>query len=186
MLDAKNMAPATSGNYSMRLDDGSIAMTVSGFHKGRLVNDNIMRIDHEGRPLENKKPSAETALHIQVYSKYPNAKAILHVHSVPGCVLSRLTNEDIELKGYEMLKVFPGIETHETSVTIPSVANSQNMNTLSAELESKLKDDTPAYLIRDHGFYVWGRDMNEALNICEGLEYLLTCEVELYKARRAA
>lgn len=186
MLDAKNMAPATSGNYSMRLDNGEIAMTVSGFHKGRLVNDNIMRVDSEGRPLENKKPSAETALHIQIYDRYPDANAILHVHSVPGCVLSRLHKNDVELAGYEMLKVFAGVETHETSVLIPAVDNSQDMDVLSSALEPKLKDDTPAYLIRDHGFYVWGRDMDEALNICEGLEYLLTCEVEIFKARSAA
>ncbi len=186
VLDAKNMAPATSGNYSARLNDGSIAMTVSGFHKGRLKPENIMRLDYEGAPLENKKPSDETLLHIQLYKFFPAAQAILHVHSVPGSVLTRLQSGDVTLQGYEMLKVFPGIETHETSVAIPVVENSQDMEKLSAEVAQKITPDTPAYLIRDHGFYVWGESVGEALNICEGLEYLLSCEVELYKIKARA
>ena len=31
------MVPATSGNFSARLADGRIAITVSGRHKGRLT-----------------------------------------------------------------------------------------------------------------------------------------------------
>lgn len=35
-LYAQGMVPATSGNFSARLDDGTMAITVSGRHKGRL------------------------------------------------------------------------------------------------------------------------------------------------------
>ncbi len=34
-LDQRGLAPATGGNYSIRLSDGSLAVTVSGAHKGR-------------------------------------------------------------------------------------------------------------------------------------------------------
>ncbi|MBY0521112.1 MAG: class II aldolase/adducin family protein, partial [Sphingomonas sp.] len=50
-LDGKGWAPATAGNYSMRLADGSFAITVSGWHKGRLTEDGVMRVDAEGRSL---------------------------------------------------------------------------------------------------------------------------------------
>lgn len=62
-IDHKGWVPATSGNFSARLSDGTIAITVSGKHKGRLQTDDIMRIDAGGRSLDGKKPSAETLLH---------------------------------------------------------------------------------------------------------------------------
>ncbi len=35
-LYARGMVPATSGNFSARLSNGDILITVSGAHKGRL------------------------------------------------------------------------------------------------------------------------------------------------------
>jgi methylthioribulose-1-phosphate dehydratase len=183
VLDSKNMAPATSGNYSMRLNDGTFAMTVSGNHKGRLNSHDIMRMDENAKPLEDKKPSAEAVLHTQIYKFFPGANAVLHVHSLPGAVLTRISKNDVVLEGYEMLKIFPGIATHDVSVTIPVFENSQDMEILSANVEKKISADVPAYLIRDHGFYVWGSDIEQCVNMCEALEYLFSCEVETLKIR---
>jgi methylthioribulose-1-phosphate dehydratase len=185
LLDLRNLAPATSGNYSMRLNDGRIAMTVSGKHKGRLQKEDIMLIDAEGNALEDKRPSAETLLHTQIYKLFPQTNAILHAHSVPGVVLNRLQKTDLVLAGYEMLKIFPGIETHEVSVTIPVFENAQDMNILCADVENKINKDIPVYLIRDHGFYAWGKTMAEAGYICEALEHMLACEMEMYKIKNA-
>jgi len=183
-LDARGLAPATSGNYSVRLKDGRIAVTVSGRHKGRLTSDDVMAVDSEGRPLEDKKPSDETKLHIQIYAAHPNAQAILHIHSVPGAVITRLNRADeIVIEGYEMLKAFPGVKTHETNIAVPVVDNSQDMNILSSALAGKITSGIPAYIIRDHGFYVWGKDMAEAERVAEALEYLLSCEMETMKIR---
>lgn len=187
LLDAKNMAPATSGNYSMRLDDGAFAVTVSGYHKGRLVPDYIMRVDDAGKALEAKRPSAETLLHTQIYRHFPDANAILHVHSTAGVVLTRWCKEDIFLEGYEMLKIFPGIETHDVRVKLHAVDNTQDMQAMCAELETPLQNlDVDAYIIRDHGFYVWGRDMETCVNMCEAVDHMLTVEVELLKIRGLA
>ena len=181
-LDGRGLAPATSGNYSVRLKDGRIAVTVSGRHKGKLTVADVMLVDAQAKPLEAKTPSAETELHAQIYALYPEAGAILHVHSLPGVVLTRDKGVNaITLERYEMLKAFPGITTHDVRIDIPVVDNSQDMNILSEALKRNLKQDVHAYLIRDHGFYVWGRDMAEAERIAEALEYLLTCELELKK-----
>ncbi len=183
-LDARGLAPATSGNYSMRLKDGTVAITVSGAHKGRLGESDVMAVDGGGRALEDKKPSAETLLHTQIYRLFPEANAILHIHSVPGAVLTRIDrSDDVVFAGYEMLKAFPGISTHETSIAVPVFDNSQDMGVLSRDVEKRLKPGAPAYIIRDHGFYVWGRDMPEAERIAEALEYLLSCEVEALKIK---
>src|SRR5271155_3808720 len=66
-LDARGLAPATSGNFSVRVGDGQIAVTVSGRHKGRLTRDDVMLVNNAGAALENKRPSAETGLHTQLY-----------------------------------------------------------------------------------------------------------------------
>jgi methylthioribulose-1-phosphate dehydratase len=183
-LDGRGLAPATSGNYSIRLPDGRIVITVSGIHKGKLTKADIMTMDTAGKPLEDKKPSDEALLHSQIYRLYPEAAAILHVHSVPGTVVTRLNPlNEIILIGNEMLKVMPGIKTHDTSITVPVVDNSQDMQELSGALEDRFRKNVPAYLIREHGFYVWGKDMAEAERIAEGLEYLLACEMETMKIK---
>jgi len=187
LLHSMGMAPATSGNYSMRLDDGSFAVTVSGFHKGRLEPDNVMRVCGEGKALEDKKPSAETLLHSQIYRLFPDANACLHVHSTAGVILTRLTRAVIHLKGYEMLKIFPGIHSHDVSVKLLAVENTQDMQALCDVLEKPLpKVDIPAYIIRNHGFYVWGKDMESCLNMCEAMDHMLSVEVSIRKLRAHA
>jgi len=186
-LDARGLAPATSGNYSVRLSDGRIAVTVSGRHKGRLGRDDVMLVDTDGVALEGKKPSAETALHTVIYRLYPQANAVLHVHSVPVVTLTRHLRVagEILLEGYEMLKAFPGITTHEVTVGIPVFDNSQDIATLAREVavdcDRRRRDgqtEVPAYLIRGHGAYGWGKNMEEAERVIEALEHLLTCEIE--------
>jgi methylthioribulose-1-phosphate dehydratase len=197
-LDARGLAPATSGNYSVRLADGRIAVTVSGRHKGRLRQEDVMLVDADGvalEPLENQKPSAETALHLVIYRLYPRANAVLHVHSVPAVALTRYLPraQGIRLENYEMLKAFPGIKTHETAIEIPVFENSQDVPALAREVGESIgrrvgasEAQAPAYLIRGHGVYGWGRDLEEAERVIEGLEHLLSCEIESIRLRAGA
>lgn len=186
-LDARGLAPATSGNYSVRLNDGRIAVTVSGRHKGRLGREDIMLVDADGVPLEDKKPSAETALHLVIYQLYPRVNAVLHVHSVPVVAITRHLSKasELRLQGYEMLKAFPGITTHETAIGIPVFENSQDIASLAREVGQEVgrraqlaAAQAPAYLIRGHGAYGWGTHLEEAERVIEGLEHLLSCEIE--------
>jgi methylthioribulose-1-phosphate dehydratase len=187
-LDARGLAPATAGNYSVRLDDGSIAVTVSGAHKGRLTAEDVMRVDGAGRPLDAKRPSAETLLHCLVYELDAGAGAVLHTHSVSGTVLSRALGDTITLTGYELLKIFPGIDTHDTSIALPLVDNSQDMAALAEELRPLIAAQQPiipAFYIRGHGLYAWGATMDAAENMVEAVEFLLTCAWEELKHQGA-
>lgn len=180
-LDSMGLAPATSGNYSVRLGHHEIAITRSGAHKGFLSETDIMRVDQEGAPLEDKKPSAETLLHCSIYKLFPNVNAILHTHSIAATSLSRMTKSDaLCLKGYEMLKAYNEIETHDTEVQLPIFDNMQDIETLSALTEKTLKRQ-PAYIIRNHGIYGWGADMNEAMRVIEATEFMISCELECAK-----
>src|SRR5580658_4713885 len=190
-LDGRGLALATTGNYSVRLDDGRIAVTVSGRHKGRLTADDVTQIDLQGRPLDARLPSAEAILHACVYRLYPATHAVLHVHSVASITLTRLlpSAADVVLEGYETLKIFPGIHTHETRVAIPVLNNSQDMPELAVELESRLAQLQPppcAFLLRGHGIYAWGATVDEAEHLVEALEQLLSCELEALRVGRGA
>lgn len=180
-LDNKGWAPATAGNYSMRLDDGSFAVTVSGRHKGRLTPDDVMRVDRSGQPLDGKKPSAETALHLHLYGLFPACEAVLHSHS-PGAVgMSRAFGfaHSVEFEGHEMLKALPGVTTHDRQVALPIVENSQDMGVIASAIEPALlaPDAIPAYLIRSHGLYGWGTSMAEAERVIEAIEWMIETEL---------
>ena len=179
--------PATSSNFSHRLDQRHAAITVSGKDKGRLVEDDIMVVDFNGqavgRPL---RPSAETLLHTQLYARFPDVGCVLHTHSPVQTIASRLwaSQGHIRLEGYELLKALHGNTTHELAIDLPVFANTQDMNVLAAQVEAAL-DAGPlwGYLIDGHGLYAWGRDMAEARRHLEAFEFLLHCELELRKLR---
>jgi methylthioribulose-1-phosphate dehydratase len=43
---------------------------------------------------------------------------------------------------------------------------------------------TPGYLITGHGFYTWGRGVEEALRHVEALDFLFECELRMRGANR--
>lgn len=177
------LTPATSSNFSQRLDAQHCAITVSGRDKGRLVQDDIMVVDFDGRPVATeKRPSAETLLHTQLYRRFADVGCILHTHSKTQTIASRLFAKQghITFEGYELQKAFRGNDTHEGAVRVPVLPNSQDMPALAAMVEAEL-DRGPlwGYLIEGHGLYAWGRDMAEARRHLDAFEFLLSCELEL-------
>lgn len=183
-LSARGWAPAGSGNYSHRMTDGTLVITVSGAHKARLAVDDVMRLDVDGRPLDERRPSAETPLHLMVYRLFPKARAVVHTHSVPAVVVSRLIGRQpwLRLAGYELLKAFPGVESHDFVAHIPVFDNSQDLAVLADTVAHELTArDAPAFLIRDHGLYGWGETMDEALRVAEAAETMIACELELLR-----
>ncbi len=182
-LASLGWTPATSSNFSSRLDEGHAAITVSGRDKGRLVPDDIMVVDLDGKAVgSDHRPSAETLLHTQLYARFPDVGCVLHTHSRAQTIASRLFAGagHVRLEGYELLKAFRGNDTHEAAIDVPVLPNSQDMPTLAAQVDALL-DQGPmwGYLIDGHGLYAWGRDMAEARRHLEAFEFLLGCELDL-------
>lgn len=184
-LDSRGWAMAGAGNYSVRLDDGSIAITVSGRHKGRLASGDVMRVDDVGHSLDHRRPSAETALHVAIYRARPWVGAVLHTHSVHAVSLSMMCKgSSIAVRGFEMLKALPGFESHDDEAVFPLFDNDQDMERLSVQVEQALANAprTPAFLLRGHGLYAWGATMEKAVCAIEGAEHLLACELEMTRS----
>lgn len=182
-LAERGWTPATSSNFSERIDDAHVAITVSGRDKGRLTRDDIMVVDLDGRPVgTDRRSSAETLLHTQLYARFPDIGCVLHTHSLNQTVASRLYARagHVRLDGYELLKAFSGTATHDTTLDLPVLPNSQDMPELAAKVEALL-DAGPmwGYLIEGHGLYAWGRDMADARRHLEAFEFLLACELDM-------
>ena len=182
-FDARGWVAATGGNLSHRLDDGSIAITVSGRHKGDLVADDIMRVGIDGVSLDGRKPSAETPLHTGLYRLRPEVNAVLHSHPRASVVFSLVRGDAtaVTLTGYEFLKVFPGVDSHEAKVTLAIFPNTQDMAALQRQVDSWYGDNPaspPVYLVRGHGLTVGAATVDAARHTTEAVEELLAYELE--------
>jgi methylthioribulose-1-phosphate dehydratase len=74
-----------------------------------------------------------------------------------------------------MLKGLSGVVTHEHREWVPILENSQDMKALAVET-TRLLEENPkvhGFLIRRHGMYTWGRDLDEAARHVEIFEFLL-------------
>ena len=145
-LSALGWTPATSSNFSRRLDDRHAAITVSGPRQGPA----------DARPTSwsststasavgsDHRPSAETLLHTQLYRRFPDIGCVLHTHSQAQTVASRLYAGagHVRLEGYELLKAFDGNTTHETELDLPVLPNTQDMPTLAAQVDALLDRQT--------------------------------------------
>ncbi|MCK7552370.1 methylthioribulose 1-phosphate dehydratase [Marinobacter goseongensis] len=187
-LYGRGWSPATSSNYSARLDDHHIAITVSGRHKGELAAGDVMVVDLAGQPVQSQcRSSAETLLHTVLYGVFPEVGAVLHTHSVNATVLSRLLPPDqpLILEGYELQKAFPGQDTHDASLQVPVFDNTQDIPDLAGRTAQWFRDhpQQPGYLIRGHGLYTWGRTMADCLRHVEAFEFLFECELATMRLR---
>lgn len=169
----------TSGNLSVVASSEPLrlAITASGAHKGRLAPAHILQIDAVGEVTRgNGRPSDETRLHLTVV-RVRGAGAVLHTHSVWSTLLSEAFAPEgrLLIEGFEMLKGLSGVRTHEHCEKLPVIENSQDMEALERSFAEVLEKFPGAHgvLLRGHGLYTWGRDLDEARRHVEILEFLL-------------
>ena len=188
-LARRGQVPATSGNFSARVDDRYIAITASGVDKGALGEDDVLLFDLAADAVAGKvRASAETPLHTSLYRRDPAIGAVLHTHSRNATLMSMMMGDadTVVLTNYELLKAFRGFDTHTAIARVPIFANDQDMARLSALVETRLDStaDVIGYLLAGHGLYTWGVDMTEARRHIEAMEFILDCELERMRLRR--
>jgi methylthioribulose-1-phosphate dehydratase len=174
----------TSSNYSLVIsrEPLELLVTASGKDKGRLTRGDFVRVAANGRPTADGQPksSAETLLHV-VAASQPEVGAVLHTHSIWSTLLSDFFHSQggFEISGYEMLKGLDGVGTHEHEAWVEIFENTQDIPTLAEQVRERLNDVADplrhGYLIRKHGLYTWGRDLDEARRHVEIYEFLFEC-----------
>jgi methylthioribulose-1-phosphate dehydratase len=176
---ARGWCRATSGNFSLRIDDSYCLITRSGKEKSRLTPNDLMICDLSGEALDTAcRPSAETPLHTRLYQLDGSIGAVLHTHSVPATMLSRSCGSHLTICGFEMQKAFTNIESHETELAVPIYDNNQDMHALADVVGNAWSENAftvPGFLIRGHGLYAWGKNSTDAQRHVEGFEFLFEC-----------
>lgn len=169
----------TSGNLSAVVGRHPLllAITASGFDKGRLEPRYVVKIDGKEKVVRGRyKPSAEAAIHLAIV-RVRKAGAVFHTHSTWSTLLSDTYAAEgrVEFTGYEMLKGLEGVRTHEHTELLPILENSQNMKGLVARITALLEKqpDIHGLLLRKHGLYTWGATPREAKRHVEIFEFLM-------------
>ncbi len=181
----KGWSAATGTNYSFRLSETEDTYWVSqsGKDKSIFESDDFMKVDLSGDVcpgFEHLKPSAENLLHAVIYQN-STAQVILHSHSVYATLLSQYVLDKSEyflrIQGYEVQKAITGVTTHEQEVLIPVFQNTQHIHSLKSSIEEKWEfcAEAVGFLIGNHGFYTWGKDLATAKRHLEAYEFLLEC-----------
>ncbi len=190
-LHARGWTPATSSNFSFRQTESGFSVSMSGLDKGTFTAQDFVQVNEAGvvsDPAQaHIRPSAETLLHAVVYRLFPEAQVVLHTHSVDGTVLSKLVESGggLWLADFEILKGLEGVKSHEARVWLPVFPNSQEMETLSKEVEAVLRkqvqDNLPVYgfVLAGHGLYTWGTTPAQAKRHVEVFEFLFEAILKL-------
>ncbi|MGL5082280.1 MAG: methylthioribulose 1-phosphate dehydratase [Microcoleaceae cyanobacterium] len=169
----------TAGNLSAKLPDQSFWITASGKQKGKLTEQDFVRISPQGEVIETlnstNRPSAETSIHQAIYTLFPEAQACYHVHSVEANLVSNLFAGDrVPLPSLEMVKGF-GVWVECPQVSMALFQNHLDVPKIADDILARFKQtppDIPALLIRNHGVTIWGKSPTETENLVELAEYI--------------
>jgi ribulose-5-phosphate 4-epimerase/fuculose-1-phosphate aldolase len=93
-LFERGLTPGSSGNISLRLEDGGFLMTPTNASLGFLDPARLSRLDANGRLLSGDKPTKEVPLHTALYDTRAASGAIVHLHSTHSVALSMLPEID--------------------------------------------------------------------------------------------
>lgn len=175
----RGWTPATSGNFSVRIDRTRIAITRSGVDKGALRPTDVLVQPLDAPLLAGS--SAEAALHVRRYRDGADIGAIFHIHGPASTVIGRahLAYGAVVLEGWELQKALANVTTHEAAIETPVFANDQDVAALAERVALRFAAPpldrlarAPGYLLAGHGLYAWGRDAAEAARHLEALETL--------------
>jgi ribulose-5-phosphate 4-epimerase/fuculose-1-phosphate aldolase len=95
-LFERGLTPGSSGNISVRLDDGGWLVTPTNASLGFLDPANLARLDAEGRQIGGDKPTKEIPLHAALYDSRSSARAVVHLHSTHAVAVTMLPEIDPE------------------------------------------------------------------------------------------
>lgn len=162
-LKELNLVKWTSGNVSYRdPDSNKVVIKPSGVHFDSLRPEDMVVVDLNGMVLEgNLKPSVDTASHLYVYKHRDDIHSIVHTHSpfatsfaIRGLDIPSYTTTAANIfKEYVPCSDFAVIGEEEIGRQIVSCIG-----------------ESPAVLLRNHGVFTVGKDVEHALKAAVILE----------------
>ncbi len=89
-LATLNLEVLNSGNISIRLANGLIAIKPSGLAYNNIKKNKVSLINKQGKHISGLKPSSDIAIHLEIYLRKPEINCIIHTHSHYATVMSIL------------------------------------------------------------------------------------------------
>ena len=172
--------PATSGNFSARIDENTIAITRSGTDKGALTRADILVVDLDA---PDPRASAEAPLHYALYRDLPCGERRSSTSTARGDrAVARARPKARSGSGLGAAEGIrrralardggrcPGLPQRPGYVRLAALASQQFAGSAGAQL-------SPGYVIAGHGLYAWGTSPEEAWRHTEALETLLAYQL---------
>ncbi|MFQ6117384.1 MAG: class II aldolase/adducin family protein [Candidatus Bipolaricaulia bacterium] len=162
-MAALGLVVGSFGNVSCRLAD-KILITPTGLDYSAMEPMDIVTLDLEGeRLVGQREPSSEFRLHLALYRARADARAVVHTHSVHAIALSLVADELPPLS--EELE-------HGVGGTVPvapyAPAGTEELGRGAAT--TLLLGESRGLILARHGVVGLGRDLDEALLICQLVE----------------
>ena len=169
-LHAKNFVASNDGNISIRLSYNEIMITPSGVSKGYMDPADMIVTDLNGNVISgNKIPSSEIKMHLAVYQKRGDVKAIVHAHpqKATAFAVARIPIDRIALP--------------EVVFSLGMVSLAEYGTPTTPDLPQKVVDkicSADALILENHGALTVGKDVMDAYYKMETLEHF--CSIILY------
>lgn len=163
-LYRRGLAPGSSGNISVRLEDG-ILVTPTNSCMGRLDPARISKVDFSGSHISGDKPSKEAFLHLAMYEERPGEAAIVHLHSTHSVAVSCMADIDVE-------NVLPPITAYYVMRIgkLPLLPYYRPGDMALAGAVRQAARSHHAVLLANHGPVVAGKSLDAAVYNAEELE----------------
>ncbi|KAA0018804.1 aldolase [Salinicola corii] len=160
----RGLSPGTSGNLSVRLEDGWLT-TPTNSCMGELNADEISKLDWEGNVISGSKPSKEYFFHLAYYKNRPQAQAIVHLHSTYSSAVSCLKNLDDK-------SILPPITPYFVMRIgqLPLVPYRRPGDARLGDDVARLAPHYSSLMLANHGPIVTGRDFDSTVSAAEELE----------------
>lgn len=152
----------TSGNISVRVDEG-LLITPSGMAYDKIVPEDIVLLDHQGRYRGRRLPSTEWRFHYDIMRHRQDVNAIVHNHAMHCTVLACLR---MEIPAFHYMIAVAGGDTIRVAPYARFGTQALSDNALAA-LEGR-----KACLLANHGMIALGAELEAALNLAVEVENL--------------
>jgi ribulose-5-phosphate 4-epimerase/fuculose-1-phosphate aldolase len=161
----RGLTHGSTGNISVRLEDGGLLVTPTGSSFGRLDPARLSRFDAEGRLVSGDRPTKEMPLHQAFYETRSSAGAVVHLHSchsVAWSILPEVDPDDLlpPLTAYSLMQLG---RVKLLPFFVPG-------DPATADAIRGLAGRRSAVMLAHHGPVVAGRDLEAAVNAMEELE----------------
>jgi L-fuculose-phosphate aldolase len=178
-LSLRGYLAGTGGNIALRIDAERIAVTPSATDYLTMTAADVcvLRLA-DLAPLEGTKPpSVETGLHARVLRARPDAQCSIHTHQPIASACALLG---------QALDVPDGPWRQSLGRSVPVVGYAPSGTAwLAALLARRLRADTHAYLMLNHGVLCCGPSTEAAVQAVEDLETLACMQLRQRIAARA-